>query len=948
MKTVFIISFLLTGVCLFAQDYPNHTNENGRQGAWKIFLDPSHKIVSTQDSASIIRIISYKNDKPEGIVYDYFINGKLYREFSLLTDRPKDILHGKVVEYSEYDADTYIEFYDKGRINYYETIRQLEEIEPKGKSVLNSLGWAYLSIRNKDKANMYYEILANQVKKDGGDMSLEYAIVIKNWAWVYTWHDEFNTAEKLLFQAKQIIDQNREENILLYGEILNNIGDYYTYIGRIDEAVKYLTEAGVIFENNTEPHDSRRFVVLNNLAACYRQNGDYEKSVELLEKTFDNFSKIYGILNRETANVLNHLGLSYTLLGQTDKGLQLLKESVDIYEKLFNSNHKEFLEKKYFLGTSYSQAGKLEEALKIYTEVYDVYAEQYGEKNENSIRFGRSKAFILYRLGRKDEAIPIIRKTALQRQDNLYEFFDYLSEDARESVYRNQTRNFIPFQISLAVAERDYYPQLISDILNLQLRNKAMLLSATNSIKKRILESNDRKLIELYNELLEMKQMLGKIKDLSNEDIKESYGVDRDSLTEVYEIKDRELNTLSSIYASSKKVPKWIDIQANLQKGEALVEIISYKEYDFPKWNFTDSTRYLAIIVTAKTKDQPILVKIDNGNFLESKGISYYSNSLKHKIEDAKSYELFWQPIAKSLKGINKVYFSPDGVYHKINLQTLVNPKSKQYLMDEIDLHLITSGRDLLEEPRKELPIKLGMLIGNPAFGELPEGAESRNRYVELIGSDNSRGGVTPLPGAEREVKEISKLMGENGWKTITLTNDEANELAIKDMLRPNVLHIATHGYFQDENTSKGIDPLFRSGLLFTGATKTLIADPTNIENNEDAEDGILTAFEAMNLNIDNTSLVVLSACETGLGELKNGEGVYGLQRAFKIAGARTIIMSLWKVDDNATNKLMTTFYQNWLVENMSKREAFIKAQVTIRSEFSHPYYWGAFQLIGE
>ncbi len=169
------------------------------------------------------------------------------------------------------------------------------------------------------------------------------------------------------------------------------------------------------------------------------------------------------------------------------------------------------------------------------------------------------------------------------------------------------------------------------------------------------------------------------------------------------------------------------------------------------------------------------------------------------------------------------------------------------------------------------------------------------------------------------------------------LIGDKALEETLKDCFKPRVLHIATHGYFQPDATSTQ-NPLLRSGLMLTGAAQTLAGNKDN-----KTEDGILTAYEAMNLNLDNTDLVVLSACETGLGSVSNGEGVYGLQRAFKVAGAKTIIMSLWKVNDEATQELMTAFYDNWL-RTSNKRQAFENAQQTIRAKYEISLLLGGFR----
>jgi CHAT domain-containing protein len=176
---------------------------------------------------------------------------------------------------------------------------------------------------------------------------------------------------------------------------------------------------------------------------------------------------------------------------------------------------------------------------------------------------------------------------------------------------------------------------------------------------------------------------------------------------------------------------------------------------------------------------------------------------------------------------------------------------------------------------------------------------------------------------------------------------DSASEENIKEVKQPGILHIATHGFF-NSNAMETKNPLLYSGLLLSSANRTIAGEKPNPLQ----EDGVLSAYEAMNLNLDNTDLVVLSACETGLGEIKNGEGVYGLQRAFKVAGAKSIIMSLWKVDDNATQELMVAFYKHWLNDAAGttsiKRAAFLKAQKELKAKYPNPYYWGAFVMVGE
>jgi CHAT domain-containing protein len=204
-----------------------------------------------------------------------------------------------------------------------------------------------------------------------------------------------------------------------------------------------------------------------------------------------------------------------------------------------------------------------------------------------------------------------------------------------------------------------------------------------------------------------------------------------------------------------------------------------------------------------------------------------------------------------------------------------------------------------------------------------------------------------------KEIGSIDSLLKSKFWKVKKFTGNEAIEEAVKSSKNPRILHIATHGIFLNqkdaENVSlfdgKGnmheISPLFRSMLFLTGAENTLQ------QNNSDSyEDGILTAYEAMNLQLDKTDAVILSACQTGLGDIENGEGVLGLQRSFQVAGARYVVMSLWPVNDNATQELMTIFYNKWL-SGIQIRKAFKDAQLELKIKYPNFYFWGAFVMVG-
>jgi CHAT domain-containing protein len=217
-----------------------------------------------------------------------------------------------------------------------------------------------------------------------------------------------------------------------------------------------------------------------------------------------------------------------------------------------------------------------------------------------------------------------------------------------------------------------------------------------------------------------------------------------------------------------------------------------------------------------------------------------------------------------------------------------------------------------------------------------------QNKSISLFGDPSMtlsaiQKGFNSLPGTLEEVMTIQKLLGAGSWETKIFIKSGASESTIRKTFSKGILHIASHGFFsadviETKDTDK--DFLFHSGIVLAG-------NATEKSDN----DGILTAFEVMNLNLNNMDLIVLSACETGLGKIETSEGVYGLQRSFLQAGASNVILSLWKVDDTATKDLMIEFYKN-LLDGKSVRASLKQAQLHQMQKLSDPFSWGAFTLV--
>ncbi|MEY3500887.1 MAG: hypothetical protein RL308_2556 [Bacteroidota bacterium] len=376
---------------------------------------------------------------------------------------------------------------------------------------------------------------------------------------------------------------------------------------------------------------------------------------------------------------------------------------------------------------------------------------------------------------------------------------------------------------------------------------------------------------------------------------------------------------------------------------------------------FTDSISYGAIII--KKNSVPKFILIDGKNQLENQYALNLKSKIQNKQDDLDSYNLLFEKIDYELKDIKKIYLVTDGVYNSINIESIYNPNIKKFLIDYLKIQQIQNVRVIIDE-KKEFKISSTSkvaLFGNPNF-DLAETKPNDNEILLERGLDNdllseikSVVKISSLDGTQKEIESIDAILKDSKSNVELFSKVNATEDNIKIIHSPDILHIATHGYFlkngDNSKTKKNIsqlinenyknDSYLKSGLLLAGAQNTLNGNqPENINN------GILTAEEAKSLNLKDTDLVVLSACETGLGDNLVGEGVIGLQRAFMIAGAKSVIMSLWSVSDEKTQELMTLFYTNWIKNNMSKEEALYQAKISMKKLYPQPYYWAGFVLL--
>ena len=344
-------------------------------------------------------------------------------------------------------------------------------------------------------------------------------------------------------------------------------------------------------------------------------------------------------------------------------------------------------------------------------------------------------------------------------------------------------------------------------------------------------------------------------------------------------------------------------------------------------------------------------------------------------------YNLIWQPLEKELADTKTIYFSNSGLLHRLNLGA-IPIKEEETLADRYQLVSLTSTRQLVVPDQLKPADEDALLYGGIQYemDSMAILAANQDLASDLVATrgeitfsyadtTNRGGSWNYLSGTEKEVDKLSTILTNAGISTDTRTGFSATEESFKVLgqrnASPRILHLATHGYFfsdparsvrsarrslgeggplNDEPTFQlSTHPMIRSGLILAGGNHTW---QTGKPLHPNMEDGILTAYEISQMDLSHTELVVLSACETGLGEIQGNEGVYGLQRAFKIAGAKYLIMSLWQVPDKQTSILMTTFYRKWLEEKMEIPEAFRAAQQEMRDFGFDPYQWAGFVLV--
>jgi CHAT domain-containing protein len=772
----------------------------------------------------------------------------------------------------------------------------------------------------------------------------------------------YTEAEQLCQEAKAVMDTTVGTAHELYPAWLFTTASVYANVGRSKQTGEFLAEA-VEAARKYSPQDTARYCKFLTAYGVWQQGqGQYDHAENSFLEAQQLLKAMDDTLTTEFVSLLGNIGAVYSAQQEFEKAEPFFKNALLLAGDILGTNHLQYAVRQFHYGYVLFAQGKFAEAHELFKTSSATFYRIVPAVMRNSYEFPQYLGMSHWAMGAHDESEKEFLKANSIMLRVIHENFPAMSEKEKTLFWESVQGWFQKYNF-ITISRSHERPLALGDMYTWQLATKAILLNSSKKVKERIFKNGDKILIGLYNDWLLKKEELTKLYSMTGDSLEAQ--ITR-AETDVNSL-EKKLSEISQTFASArdKKEATWADVRAALKPGEAAVEIIRIQGMT-KEIRYNDTIYYAALIVTPETKKAPQLVLLKNGAELETDFLKSYQNRIRQKLSDADSYGAFWAEIDSVLKNYGTIYLSADGVYNQINLNTLLKPDGK-FVAEEKDIRLVTNTKDILSKENKPLLKKQkAELFGFPKYDLSADDhseavlayAAERDRSRDSDFSDFeelSRAGISELPGTKTEVENVSEIIAGNQTQVGKFLAEESLEEAVKSVENPYILHIATHGFFlSDPDKMKGgkifgmersratENPLLRSGLLFAGATNTITGKQTNTM----LDDGILTAYEAMNLNLDNTELVVLSACETGLGEVKNGEGVYGLQRAFQVAGAKTLIMSLWKVNDEATQELMTTFYKNWL-GGMDKHAAFKSAQFSLKNKYKHPYFWGAFVMVG-
>lgn len=788
-----------------------------------------------------------------------------------------------------------------------------------------------------------------------------YAVLLIELAHLFGLKGDYIRAIDLSKEALDIRGNVYGEESKEYATVLNNIAFYYSHLGDLDVATSYMSKAMSIVEK----HEGKESVSYANslmvmAGACF--------SMLQFDWALEVGTKIVDILSKHQDSEDYYVALQNLALYKYKSNENLISESIELTKKALELQRRKKKENSPFYGiglcnlmTYYIELSRYDEAEKNGLEALALYNKLYNQYHPNITTLLTNLSALYVNSGQEDAAIEYISKATEGYYYQTTNTFKYLTKQER-------THYWLKYELWCENQLPTYALKLKNDIVSgyaydATLFSKGLLLNSDREIAEIIKESDDSILIQDYNDLQQLNGTINYYSQVPSNML----GVNIDSLKTLANEKEKVLISRSYAYGDFTKNLniRWQDVQAKLDSLDIAVEFLSLPYYE-------EGNTYIALLLKKDWK-LPKLVKINFNDSIVSNDYSYLSNCI-------------WKPLLQDLHGVKNVFFAPSGKLNSFPIESFPMPDDTIFISDKYNLFRLSSTRELAVQNHNSKGVNAvlyGGLIFNTDISELEN--DSKNYRIAMddgkktrsIVDDKTVNGIREwasdlieLPGTKKEVEQIGMIMRSTNLDSLIVDDyigNKGTEISFKSLSgkKKKIIHIGTHGFYLIDDTNKSIEnlsmatttmeqnvndvrsledkSLSRCGLCFAGASNKLQGKVLP----EGLDDGILTAQEISTLDLRGLDMVSLSACQTAQGDIMS-DGVFGLQRGFKKAGAKSILMSLWNVNDDATCLLMTEFYKNWIGKGKSKHQALELAKQEVRSRkgWEDPKYWAAFILL--
>ncbi|HJY84662.1 MAG TPA: CHAT domain-containing protein, partial [Candidatus Binatia bacterium] len=707
---------------------------------------------------------------------------------------------------------------------------------------------------------------------------------------------------------------------------------------------------------------------LNNLAELYREQREYGRAEPLFRQALTIWEKRLGPEHPTVATALNNLATLYREQGEYGRAEPLFQRALTIWQKSLGPAHPNVATALHNLATLYREQGEYGQAEPLFQRALAIREKELGPAHPTVAATLHGLAILYAAQGAEAQAIALQTRCNDIREHYLTLLLAAGSEEEKRAYLATFTDEMhLTLSLHLRFAPHD--PQAARLALTTVLRRKGRVLDAlTDSLAtvRRHLSAEDQAAL---GQLAALRAQLATwvLRGPGGLDSQQQQARIAQVEAQAQQL-EAQISARSAAFHAQSRLVTIGDVQQHIPTGAALLEFVLYKPFHLEAQSPADrwgAPHYAAYVL--RRDGDPVWVDLGGAASIDL-AITQVRRALGDPdYQDVQTLaraldEQVMRPVRRLLGNARLVLLSPDGQLNLLPFGALVD-EGHHYLIERLTFVTLTAGRDLLRLTAKNASRQEPVLVANPDFDSSGSskgvslaraGWEVEAHYL----GNWSDPRFTPLEGTAGEATALKRLLPE----ATILTGPAATEAALKQLQGPRILHIATHGFFvanHKEDVLKGLgfaelhtagslnhpvlpsweNPLLRSGLALAGAN----------QQGDEGEDGMLTALEAASLDLGGTKLVVLSACETGVGDIENGEGVYGLRRAIGMAGAESQVMSLWKVGDTATRSLMVAYYANLILgEGRAKGLRHVQLQMLRSTKWHHPFYWASFIQSGD